>query len=138
MTIARLFTLLTLLAVLTACGTCRESLTGYDTVTMAGDATKQALEKTPVGGLIYFSKNLVDRDQTAAMLANTKTYGKIPVFLGVDEEGGTVSRIGSNAAMGPKRSASVTTPSWSDGGCCSARAFPSPMTDVRCCASSRP
>jgi beta-N-acetylhexosaminidase len=77
-----------------------ESLTGYDTVTMAGDATKQALEKTPVGGLIYFSKNLVDRDQTAAMLANTKTYGKIPVFLGVDEEGGTVSRIGSNAAMG--------------------------------------
>jgi len=77
-----------------------ESLTGYDTVTMAGDATKQALEAMPVGGLIYFSKNLVDRSQAATMLANTKTYGKIPVFLGVDEEGGTVSRIGSNAAMG--------------------------------------
>jgi len=76
-----------------------ESLTGYDTVTMAGDATKQALEKTPVGGLIYFSKNLVDRDQTAAMLANTKTYGKIP------------SSSASTRRAAPSR-ASARTPPW--------------------------
>ena len=33
------------------------------------------------------------------MLSNTKSYAKIPLFLGTDEEGGTVSRVGANAAM---------------------------------------
>jgi len=77
-----------------------EILTGKDPVTLAGDATKTALESYPVGGLVYFSQNLVDREQTVNLLDNTQGYSKIPLFLGVDEEGGTVSRIGSNPALG--------------------------------------
>ena len=77
-----------------------ELLTGVETATRAGDSTKEALENMPVGGIIYFAKNLEDRAQTQEMLHNTKTYTKIPLFLGTDEEGGTVSRVGSNPAMG--------------------------------------
>ena len=77
-----------------------ELLTGVDTATRAGDSTKEALEKMPVGGIIYFAKNFEDRAQTQEMLHNTKSYTKIPLFLGTDEEGGTVSRVGSNPAMG--------------------------------------
>ena len=79
-----------------------ELLTGVETATRAGDSTKNALEEQPVGGIIYFAKNLENRAQTQEMLHNTKAYTKIPLFLGTDEEGGTVSRVGSNPAMGAK------------------------------------
>ena len=59
-----------------------------------------AIPQYPVGGIVYFAKNLEDRAQAAALLANTQSYAKIPLFLGVDEEGGTVSRIGANEALG--------------------------------------
>ena len=77
-----------------------ELLTGVETATRAGDSTKNALEEQPVGGIIYFAKNLESRAQTQEMLHNTKAYTKIPLFLGTDEEGGTVSRVGSNPDMG--------------------------------------
>ena len=77
-----------------------ETLTGFQTVTAAGNITLGALEQYPVGGLIYFSINLVDDEQTNTMLKNTTVYARenhdIPIFLAVDEEGGRVARIGSN------------------------------------------
>lgn len=77
-----------------------ESLTGYPQVTLAGDATKAAIEEKPVGGLCYFAANLVDRDQTQALLGNVQSYAKTKLFLCVDEEGGLVSRAGANEALG--------------------------------------
>ena len=84
-----------------------EAITNVDTATVAGETTKKALEQYPVGGIVYFAKNLEDREQTVALLENTQSYAKIPLFLGVDEEGGTVSRVGSNPAMGAKEFASA-------------------------------
>lgn len=77
-----------------------EALTGVETATAAGDMTRQALEERPVGGLVYFSKNLEDREQAIEMLANTVSYCEVPPLLAVDEEGGAVSRVGSNPDMG--------------------------------------
>ncbi|WP_165052114.1 MULTISPECIES: glycoside hydrolase family 3 protein [unclassified Adlercreutzia] len=81
-----------------------ESLTGVEVVTQAGEATRSALMRRPVGGLVYFAQNLLDTAQTTEMLSSTFAYaveaGGIPPFLGVDEEGGTVSRIGGNAGFG--------------------------------------
>ena len=77
-----------------------EGLTGVTTATQAGETTRAALAERPVGGICYFAANLVDRTQTMAMLENTQSYAKTPLFLGVDEEGGRVSRAGSNEAMG--------------------------------------
>ena len=54
-----------------------EALTGYGAVTEAGEVTKEALEATPVAGLIYFSGNIESRDQFSRMLENTEEWGSI-------------------------------------------------------------
>lgn len=69
-----------------------ESLTGTATVVRAGDTTKEKLNEYPVGGLVYFSHNIEDEAQLREMLQNIKNW-KSPIFLGVDEEGGAVSRV---------------------------------------------
>ena len=73
-----------------------EALTGVQTVTRAGEGTQEALEKYAVGGLIYFDNNIIDKDQLAEMLSNTVSMSKYPIFLAVDEEGGTVSRVANS------------------------------------------
>lgn len=70
-----------------------EALTGVDKVVKAGDGTKEALEKYPVGGLIYFKQNIQSKDQITEMLANTTSMSKYPIFLAVDEEGDSVARV---------------------------------------------
>lgn len=79
-----------------------ESLTGYPKVTEAGLATKEAIGYKPVGGLVYFAQNLEDKAQVQKMLSGVQSFSTIPLFLGVDEEGGTVSRVGENAELGGK------------------------------------
>ncbi len=71
-----------------------EDICNIGTVIQAGDTTKAALQKYPVGGLIYFSKNIESEEQLSQMLKNTVAYSKIPPFLSIDEEGGRVSRLG--------------------------------------------
>lgn len=70
-----------------------EAITGVDTAIKAGDGTKEALEKYPVGGMIYFKKNIQSEAQITEMLEKTVTYSKYPLFLAVDEEGGKVARV---------------------------------------------
>lgn len=71
-----------------------ESITGVGTCIQAGNATKEALEKYPVGGIIYFKNNVIDKAQLTTMIEKTQSYSKIPLFIGVDEEGGSVRRLG--------------------------------------------
>ena len=84
-----------------------EALTGVGTAVQAGAATQNAFDTYPVGGVIYFSQNLQNPDQTRKMLSNTQKYAEermgFPVFLSVDEEGGQVARVGSNAAFGVEK-----------------------------------
>lgn len=77
-----------------------ESITGFNPVVAAGEATREALIQHPVGGMVYFAQNLQSRAQVTQMLENTQSYSKIPLFLGIDEEGGRVARISENAALG--------------------------------------
>ena len=80
-----------------------EDITGVSTAVTAGETTQKALQKYPVGGIIYFSQNFQNIDQTTEMIKNTQEYSKIPLFISVDEEGGTVSRLGSKPQMGVKK-----------------------------------
>lgn len=88
-----------------------ESITGIENVTTAGEITWTALQKYPVGGLVYFSQNLVSEEQTREMLSNTQKYAvekmKLPLFLGVDEEGGRVLRIGNSSGFDVERVAAM-------------------------------
>ncbi len=70
-----------------------EELTGEDGVTVAGDATRQALENYPVGGIVYFAKNLESQDQVKEMIDNSQKYSSIGLFVATDEEGGVVNRL---------------------------------------------
>lgn len=81
-----------------------EDITGVDAVVQAGEQTRSALEQYPVGGLIYFGSNLENADQARAMLTATQEFSHevtgLPAFLCVDEEGGTVSRVGGTDGFG--------------------------------------
>ena len=74
-----------------------EAITGVSTAIQAGDGTQEALKQYAVGGLIYFSKNIIDKEQITKMLSSTTTMSKYPIFLGVDEEGGSVSRVADSS-----------------------------------------
>lgn len=78
-----------------------EAITGVSTAVQAGDGTREALAQYPVGGLIYFKKNIQSADQITAMLDNTELYMRYPLFLAVDEEGGSVARL-AEAGVGTK------------------------------------
>ena len=84
-----------------------EAITGVDKAVLAGDGTKTALEEYPVGGIIYFKKNIESEEQLKEMIANTKQYSKYPLFIAVDEEGGSVSRIASAGLVEEQQSASA-------------------------------
>ncbi len=80
-----------------------ETLNAGKEVTIASKLTQENLIKYPVGGLIYFSKNIDSPEQIKTMISNTQMYslGKtgIPMFISIDEEGGQVSRIANNSAF---------------------------------------
>ena len=75
-------------------------LTGVNGTTKSGSQTKNAIGNKPVGGVIYFSDNLKDRTQTETMIRNLQSYSKIQMLIGVDEEGGKVTRLGGSPEFG--------------------------------------
>lgn len=75
-----------------------EELTGVGVAVRAGNTTKEKLTEYPVGGMVYFGKNIKDKEQLQTMINNTVSFCKYPLFICVDEEGGTVSRI-ANAEL---------------------------------------
>ena len=83
-----------------------EQLTGVDRAVKAGDGTKEALEKFPVGGLVYFKQNIQSKEQITEMLANTVSMSKYPIFLAVDEEGDSVARVADTLKLDKVDSAS--------------------------------
>ncbi len=73
-----------------------ESLSGEGVVTHAGEKMKEAFFEKPVGGIILFDYNLVNDNQAKDLISNMQECSEIPLFIGVDEEGGIVSRAGKN------------------------------------------
>ena len=70
-----------------------EAITGVSAAVQAGEGTQEALAQYAVGGLIYFSKNIQSGEQLSQMIDNTLLYTKYPLFIAVDEEGGSVARV---------------------------------------------
>lgn len=72
-------------------------------VTAAGEATREAINNRPVGGIVYLESNLVSPEQTKTMLQNVQQYSmdrlNLPMFLCVDEEGGQVTRLARKAGF---------------------------------------
>ena len=66
-----------------------ESITGVATAVQAGEGTKTAVTDNPVGGLVYAPKNFSTPEQFTAMLANTRSFAKYPIFTIVGAECGS-------------------------------------------------
>lgn len=56
----------------------------------------KTLKKYPVGGVVMFSKNIKNPQQIKSFISQIQESSEMPMFIGVDEEGGLVSRIASN------------------------------------------
>lgn len=78
-----------------------EAITGVSAAVQAGEGTQKALAQYAVGGIVYFSKNIQSKEQLSQMIDNTQLYTKYPLFIAVDEEGGSVSRV-ADAGIGTK------------------------------------
>lgn len=82
-----------------------EQLSNNNAVTNIDDDIKQYLSNHCLGGIVLFDKNLDNRNQTVQMIEDFQLSAKIindkklSLFISVDEEGGSVSRIGNNNNM---------------------------------------
>lgn len=60
--------------------------------------SKTMLRQFHIGGIVYFDRNIQSQDQIKALSEQLQAYAqgeaqqKVPLFLAIDEEGGTVSR----------------------------------------------
>lgn len=62
--------------------------------TETGNHLKNALERYPVGGILYDMSSMKSHDQLQSLVSTADSYSEIPLLFTIDEEGGRVSRIG--------------------------------------------
>lgn len=60
------------------------------------EENKLILDEYPVGGVILFNKNMTSKTQLKTLIDNLKQKSSYPLFIAVDEEGGSVSRIANS------------------------------------------
>lgn len=68
-------------------------------VTALTDEMRETLETYPVGGIVLFGKNITSPEQVTAFNADLQSASSIPLFLCVDEEGGSVARLANHKAF---------------------------------------
>ncbi len=74
-------------------------LTGEENVTELSDLMKETLDKKPVGGIVLFKENIISKEQVKSLNSNIAQNAKFGILISVDEEGGSVARLG-NANIG--------------------------------------
>ena len=62
-------------------------------MTVLSDEAKTALQEYDIGGVILFAENLDTKEQTQQLTYDLQAASHLPLFIGIDEEGGLVSRL---------------------------------------------
>lgn len=79
-------------------------------MTQLSKAAEQAIQTYHLGGVILFAENLDTQAQTTELIGQMQAAAKLPLFIGLDEEGGLVSRLGkSNIAHEQQKTAGEMT-----------------------------
>lgn len=78
---------------------CTDSL-DFSAETEMTEEMRKNLQLYQPGGIIFFSFNIDEPEQTKTFIRDMQDSVKIPMFMGVDEEGGLVARIANNEKMG--------------------------------------
>ncbi len=76
-----------------------EAVSGEGAVTEMTDTFAAGAKKHKVGGIVVFAQNAVDRMQLMRLLGDLSVGFETPVFIGVDEEGGIVSRLSKTCGV---------------------------------------
>lgn len=71
-------------------------------VTEFTEAMAKTLEEYPPGGIIIFGGNIESPDQLKELVNDIKADSRIPLFMGIDEEGGMVARIANSPGFNVK------------------------------------
>ena len=65
-------------------------------ITVVDENLIQSIKEYPVGGIIYFGRNIESPTQLKKFSKDLQKSTKFPLFIGIDEEGGRVARISKN------------------------------------------
>ncbi len=76
-----------------------EAVSGWPAEKAVSEDFLAFAKKRPVGGIILFADNIASREQVTAYVNDIKAGFVTPVFVGVDEEGGLVSRLGGKGII---------------------------------------
>ena len=76
---------------------------GYYEFRKCTKGMKTTLSQIPVGGVVLFSRNISTRKKTSKLIQRLQVNSQTPLFVTVDEEGGSVARIASNKKIKPVR-----------------------------------
>lgn len=60
------------------------------------DTVITLLEEYPVGGVALFSRNITGAEQLPKFISDLQNSSKYPLFIAVDEEGGSVARVANS------------------------------------------
>lgn len=63
------------------------------------DKMQERLKQYNIGGVALFGKNISSPAQLTAFIKELKQQSNIPLFIGIDEEGGSVSRIANSSSF---------------------------------------
>lgn len=66
------------------------------------------LKDYPVGGIVMFSKNISSPTQIQSYIQELQNASDIPLFIGIDEEGGQVSRLANTSGFHVKKYKNMT------------------------------
>jgi beta-N-acetylhexosaminidase len=61
---------------------------------------KKTLKNYSVGGVVFFSRNIDTKNQTAQMISELNNSSRVPLFMAVNEEGGDSGQVSANSNMG--------------------------------------
>ncbi len=68
-------------------------------VTVCNESIANTIKQYHIGGVVLFGENIDTEQQTKQLIADIKKHSDIPLFIGVDEEGGRVSRLHASGNM---------------------------------------
>ncbi|MEG1719501.1 MAG: glycoside hydrolase family 3 N-terminal domain-containing protein [Clostridia bacterium] len=84
----------------------REDANG-NAVTAINDEISKTIKDYSVGGVILFGENIDTAKQTTKFVSDMQKESTIPLFIGTDEEGGTVSRLNASGKLDVKKEATA-------------------------------
>ncbi len=57
------------------------------------------ITQNTVGGLLILGRNITGESQLKKLITDTQSISEIPLFISIDQEGGTVARLGGNSLL---------------------------------------